>query len=121
MIEATTPNSLRILLLVSINVANPDAVVRLVIKVAFPTLTITRCKDLAWLLCFAISCWYLLIKKIDNKDLPKEDIIKSLNDSGLKGKGGAGFPTGRKWELVLQNKGEKFIAINGDEGEPGTL
>ena len=50
-----------------------------------------------------------------------KEIIKCLNDSGLKGKGGAGFPTGRKWELVLQNEGEKFIAINGDEGEPGTF
>ena len=64
---------------------------------------------------------YLFTKKIDNKIISNEEIIKCLNDSGLKGKGGAGFPTGRKWELVLQNEGEKFIAINGDEGEPGTF
>ena len=64
---------------------------------------------------------YSLIKKIDNGIVSKQDIIKCLNNSGLKGKGGAGFPTGRKWELVLQNKGEKLIAINGDEGEPGTF
>ena len=64
---------------------------------------------------------YSLTKKIDNKVISNEEIIKCLNDSGLKGKGGAGFPTGRKWELVLQNIGEKFIAINGDEGEPGTF
>ena len=64
---------------------------------------------------------YLLTKKIDNNNISNEEIIKCLNNSGLKGKGGAGFPTGRKWELVLQNKGEKFIAINGDEGEPGTF
>ena len=64
---------------------------------------------------------YSLIKKIENKIISNKDIIKSLNDSGLKGKGGAGFPTGRKWELVLKNTGEKFIAINGDEGEPGTF
>ena len=63
-IEATTPNSLRILLLVKIKVANPEAVVKLVIKVAFPIFAITRCKDLAWFRCLAISCWYLLIKKI---------------------------------------------------------
>jgi formate dehydrogenase len=61
---------------------------------------------------------YLFTKKIDNKIISNEEIIKCINDSGLKGKGGAGFPTGRKWELVLQNEGEKFIAINGDEGEP---
>ena len=64
---------------------------------------------------------YSLIKKIDKKILSNEEVIKCLDESGLKGKGGAGFPTGRKWELVLQNKGEKFIAINGDEGEPGTF
>ena len=64
---------------------------------------------------------YLLIEKINDKIISNEEIINCLNDSGLKGKGGAGFPTGRKWELVLQNKGEKFVAINGDEGEPGTF
>ena len=64
---------------------------------------------------------YSLTKKIDSQIISTEEIIKCLNDSGLKGKGGAGFPTGRKWELVLQNKGEKYIAINGDEGEPGTF
>mgnify|MGYP000076525397 CR=1 FL=1 len=64
---------------------------------------------------------YSFIKKIDNKIVSNKEIIKCINDSGLKGKGGAGFPTGRKWELVLKNEGEKFIAINGDEGEPGTF
>ena len=64
---------------------------------------------------------YLFIKKIDNKAISNKEIINCLNRSGLKGKGGAGFPTGKKWELVLQNQGEKFVAINGDEGEPGTF
>src|SRR5210317_42374 len=64
LIEATTPNSFKILLLVKIKVAKPEAVVKLVINVAFPIFAITRCNDLAWFLCFAISCWYLLIKKM---------------------------------------------------------
>ena len=63
-ILATTPNSTNNLLSVKMNVANPLAVVRLVIKVALPTLVMTRCKDFAWLPCFLISCWYLLIKNI---------------------------------------------------------
>ena len=46
------------------NVAKPAAVVKLVINVAFPTLEITLCNDLALFPCFFISCWYLLIKKI---------------------------------------------------------
>ena len=64
LIEATMPNSLRSWLLVKIKVANPEAVVILVIKVAFPTLVMTRCKDLAWFPWRWISCWYLLIKKM---------------------------------------------------------
>ena len=51
---------------------------------------------------------YSLIKSIDQKILSKKDVIRCLNESGLKGKGGAGFPTGRKWELVLNNQGEKL-------------
>ena len=47
LIDATTPNSFKILLFVKIKVAKPEAVVRFVIKVAFPTLTMTRCNDLA--------------------------------------------------------------------------
>ena len=39
----------------------------------------------------------------------------------MKGKGGAGFPTGKKWEIVSGYKGQKFVAVNGDEGEPGTF
>ena len=46
------------------NVANPDAVVTLVIKVALPTLVMTRCSDFTLLPCSLTSCWYLLIKKI---------------------------------------------------------
>ena len=62
--EATTPNSFKSLLSVSINVANPDAVVTLVISVALPTLVITRCKLFTLLPWDFTSCWYLLIKKI---------------------------------------------------------
>jgi NADH:ubiquinone oxidoreductase subunit F (NADH-binding)/NADH:ubiquinone oxidoreductase subunit E len=50
-----------------------------------------------------------------------EDIIKSLEDSGLRGLGGAGFPAGRKWRFVRQEKGPRLMAVNADEGEPGTF
>ena len=50
-----------------------------------------------------------------------EDIIKPLEDSGLRGLGGAGFPTGRKWRFVLQEPKPRLFAVNGDEGEPGTF
>jgi NADH:ubiquinone oxidoreductase subunit F (NADH-binding) len=51
----------------------------------------------------------------------REDTIKAVDDAGLRGLGGAGFPTGRKWTLVRQAPGPRLMAVNGDEGEPGTF
>jgi formate dehydrogenase len=51
----------------------------------------------------------------------REELIKLVSDSGLRGLGGAGFPTGRKWSLVRAEKGPRLMAVNGDEGEPGTF
>ncbi|MEI8153242.1 MAG: NAD(P)H-dependent oxidoreductase subunit E, partial [Hyphomicrobiales bacterium] len=51
----------------------------------------------------------------------RDELIKTVSDSGLRGLGGAGFPTGRKWALVLAEKGPRLMAVNGDEGEPGTF
>src|SRR5437868_8963620 len=50
-----------------------------------------------------------------------EDVIKPLEDAGMRGLGGAGFPTGRKWRFVRQEPGPRLMAVNGDEGEPGTF
>ena len=50
-----------------------------------------------------------------------DDVVKALSDGGLRGLGGAGFPTGRKWSLVRAEKGPRLMAVNGDEGEPGTF
>ena len=50
-----------------------------------------------------------------------EDVIAALADGGLRGLGGAGFPTGRKWTLVRAEQGPRLMAVNGDEGEPGTF
>lgn len=50
------------------------------------------------------------------------DVIQLLKDSGLRGRGGAGFPTGVKWELAAKAPGEvKYVICNADEGEPGTF
>jgi formate dehydrogenase beta subunit len=50
-----------------------------------------------------------------------EDVVKTLEDSNLRGLGGAGFPTGRKWRFVRAEPGPRFMAVNADEGEPGTF
>ena len=50
-----------------------------------------------------------------------ETVQETLLTSGLRGLGGAGFPSGRKWGFVRANAGPRFVAVNGDEGEPGTF
>ena len=64
---------------------------------------------------------YEIANKIKNGVISKKQVLDSLNESGLKGKGGAGFPTGKKWDIVSNYKGKKYVAVNGDEGEPGTF
>ncbi|MDJ0686498.1 MAG: NAD(P)H-dependent oxidoreductase subunit E [Alphaproteobacteria bacterium] len=55
-------------------------------------------------------------------DLTPSRIIKELEDSGLRGCGGAGFPTGRKWRFAAETEAERrFVICNADEGEPGTF
>ncbi|MBT7045247.1 MAG: NADH-quinone oxidoreductase subunit F, partial [Gammaproteobacteria bacterium] len=50
-----------------------------------------------------------------------EDIIQTLEDSNLRGLGGAGFPTGRKWSILRTQQSPRYVAVNIDEGEPGTF
>jgi formate dehydrogenase len=64
---------------------------------------------------------YALLKRLRSGELTKEDLLKALDDASLRGLGGAGFPAGRKWRAVLGEPGPRLMAINGDEGEPGTF
>ncbi|MDD5394532.1 MAG: NADH-quinone oxidoreductase subunit NuoF [Thiothrix sp.] len=63
------------------------------------------------------SAW----KKILAEKTPAETIIENIKESGLRGRGGAGFPTGMKWSFMPRNMpGQKYIVCNSDESEPGT-
>ena len=54
--------------------------------------------------------------------MDRADVIKNILDSGLRGRGGGGFPTGRKWQFAYaQPDGEKYVVCNGDEGDPGAF
>jgi formate dehydrogenase len=64
---------------------------------------------------------YKLLGDLRAGRVSKEDILKVLDDSSLRGLGGAGFPTGRKWRAVLGEPGPRVMAVNVDEGEPGTF
>ncbi|WGS22219.1 MULTISPECIES: NADH-ubiquinone oxidoreductase-F iron-sulfur binding region domain-containing protein [unclassified Bradyrhizobium] len=64
---------------------------------------------------------YRLLNRLRSGELAKEGLLKALDDASLRGLGGAGFPTGRKWRAVLGEPGPRLMAVNGDEGEPGTF
>ena len=64
---------------------------------------------------------YALAKEIIDGKKDAESIIKAMENSGLRGLGGAGFPAGRKWRIVKDQAAPKLMAVNIDEGEPGTF
>lgn len=64
---------------------------------------------------------YQLLQACVNGERDVDSIITALNDSGLRGLGGAGFPTGRKWSIVRDYPAPRLLAVNIDEGEPGTF
>jgi NADH:ubiquinone oxidoreductase subunit F (NADH-binding)/NADH:ubiquinone oxidoreductase subunit E len=64
---------------------------------------------------------YKILKECISGARDVESVITTLEDSGIRGLGGAGFPTGRKWRFVRAEPGPRLMAINGDEGEPGTF
>ncbi|MDB4847662.1 NADH-quinone oxidoreductase subunit NuoF [Candidatus Pseudothioglobus singularis] len=64
---------------------------------------------------------YKVWRKILNGEMTPDEIIAELKTSGLRGRGGAGFPTGLKWSFMPRNQeGQKYVVCNSDEGEPGT-
>ena len=64
---------------------------------------------------------YELLKACTGAARSRDDVIKTVSDAGLRGLGGAGFPTGRKWSLVRAEPAPRLFAVNADEGEPGTF
>ncbi len=64
---------------------------------------------------------YALLKACLNGTRSRDDVIKAVSDASLRGLGGAGFPTGRKWTLVRAEPAPRLVAVNADEGEPGTF
>ena len=64
---------------------------------------------------------YALLDRLRSGTLAVDDVLKVLDDGGLRGLGGAGFPTSRKWRSVRGEPGPRLMAVNGDEGEPGTF
>ena len=53
--------------------------------------------------------------------MERKDVVQEVLDAGIRGRGGAGFPTGRKWMFAMNGGGDKYVVCNGDEGDPGAF
>jgi NADH-quinone oxidoreductase subunit F len=80
-------------------------------------------KDRPWRLeTYQSEGGYEALKKILGEKTAQEEIIETVKQSGLRGRGGAGFPTGLKWSFINRTApGDKYVVCNSDEGEPGTF
>ncbi|MCW8825038.1 MAG: NADH-quinone oxidoreductase subunit F, partial [Gammaproteobacteria bacterium] len=78
--------------------------------------------DNSWTLdTYIANGGYEVLKKILKEKTPVNELIDELKTSALRGRGGAGFPTGLKWTFMPRDaEGQKYIVCNSDEGEPGT-
>jgi NADH-quinone oxidoreductase subunit F len=87
-------------------------------QVCFRTLQVEN----SWTLdAYRESGGYQVLEKILKENISPDEIIAELKTSALRGRGGAGFPTGLKWSFMPRNvEGQKYIVCNSDEGEPGT-
>jgi NADH:ubiquinone oxidoreductase subunit F (NADH-binding)/NADH:ubiquinone oxidoreductase subunit E len=79
---------------------------------------IPKYKDLA---AYRADGGYKTLERLRNGALSREQLVEIVDKAGLRGCGGAGFPTARKWRSVLGEPGPRLMAVNADEGEPGTF
>ena len=87
-----------------------------------PVLTVGLDGDAAWRLNdYVKRGGYAALKKILAEKIPPAQVIDEIKKSGLRGRGGAGFPTGLKWSFMPKDACDKYIVCNSDEGEPGTF
>lgn len=64
---------------------------------------------------------YTVLARLRSGAMTREALLAEIEAAGLRGMGGAGFPTARKWRALLEQPKPRLLAVNGDEGEPGTL
>ena len=70
---------------------------------------------------YVVDGGYGLLREVVQGQRPTEVLFQAMEDSGLRGLGGAGFPAGRKWRIVREQAAPRIMAVNIDEGEPGTF
>ena len=68
---------------------------------------------------YRVGGGYRLLEACLSGARTRDSVVEAMEKSGVRGMGGAGFPTGRKWRFVLAEPAPRLMAVNGDEGEPG--
>ncbi|MCL2914215.1 NAD(P)H-dependent oxidoreductase subunit E [Shewanella corallii] len=97
--------------------ATPDNVIQAITGKQFePRLPDYECLDQ-----YLLDGGYQVFKSLQQGDVSAQSLEQQVLDSGLRGMGGAGFPSGRKWSAVRSEPGPRYMAVNADEGEPGTF
>jgi formate dehydrogenase beta subunit len=97
--------------------ATADRVLRAVEEGAFVD-PVPACEDYH---AYRAKGGYRILRACVNGERSVDEVIGVMEDSGLRGLGGAGFPAGRKWRIVRAEPGPRLMAVNIDEGEPGTF
>ncbi|NML15688.1 NADH-ubiquinone oxidoreductase-F iron-sulfur binding region domain-containing protein [Azohydromonas caseinilytica] len=99
----------------------PQATVETVVEAVQQGLSTHDPESYADLSDYRAAGGYRLLEACRRGERDIETVLCTLEDAGLRGLGGAGFPTGRKWRLVRKEPGPRLMAVNIDEGEPGTF
>ena len=73
------------------------------------------------LVAYRAAGGYQTLQRLRSGELSRDKLVEIVDKAGLRGCGGAGFPTARKWKSVLGEPGPRLMAVNADEGEPGTF
>ena len=99
----------------------PNASVEAVVAKVKANATQHEAQPFTDLAAYQAAGGYSLLQQCVSGAKDVESVLKTMEDSSLRGLGGAGFPTGRKWRIVKAEKGPRLMAVNIDEGEPGTF
>ena len=101
----------------AIDRATPDSVVRDISN----NQSASKVPDYQTLTAYRKDGGYKTLSSVRTGDITAEKVIGELSSAGLRGLGGAGFPAGKKWQIVRSYEGPRLMTVNADEGEPGTF
>ncbi|MFZ3081351.1 NADH-ubiquinone oxidoreductase-F iron-sulfur binding region domain-containing protein [Rhodoferax ferrireducens] len=119
--QRAVPNATTASVLEAAQAALPDKPEYIQNRALAPVFTAHYASNLIAFETYRQHAGYALAAAVVNGEEPAEGVIAALEDAGLRGLGGAGFPAGRKWRIVREQNAPRVMAVNIDEGEPGTF